>query len=212
MVTGKVPLYRAAKATLGPFLRHLWDIEVTGLDNLPTDGPYVLAANHRSFMDSIFLASVVPQPIAFMAKAEYFDRRSTAWLFRSTGQIPVRRGSSRGAVQAIAAARGVLGSGGVIGIYPEGTRSRDGRLHRGSTGVARLARSQGAPIVPVGLVGTADVQAPGSLTPHPFHTVTVSFGAPHQMSDNDSGSTGLRNATDRLMHSIAGLCGQEYAA
>jgi len=195
---------------LVPPLRRLWDLDVTGLHHLPADGAFVLAANHRSFMDSVFLAVVVPQPISFIAKAEYFERRSTAWLFRGTGQIPLRRGSSRAAVEALAAARGVLDRNGVVGIYPEGTRSRDGRLHRGNTGVARLARAAGTPIVPVGLVGTADVQPPGHLAPRPFRRVSIRFGPPHDPSPTGGAALGLRETTDRLMQAIAGLCDQEY--
>jgi 1-acyl-sn-glycerol-3-phosphate acyltransferase len=131
--------YRLAKALLSRPLRRFYDIEVEGDARLP-DGPVVLAANHRSFMDSIFLALVVDRPVSFLAKAEYFDRRRTAWIFRSTGQIPLWRGDPRRARRAIDAALGVLARGGVVGVYPEGTRSRDGMLHRGTLGAgARLA-------------------------------------------------------------------------
>lgn len=161
-------------------------------------------------MDSVFLALVVPQPISFIAKAEYFEKRSTAWLFRSTGQIPLQRGSSRAAVQALAEAQRVLGRNGVVGIYPEGTRSRDGRLHRGNTGVVRLARAAGTPIVPVGLVGTAEVQPPGRMTPRPFREVTIRFGPPQEPAEPSNRPAALRESTDRLMRVIAGLCDQEY--
>jgi 1-acyl-sn-glycerol-3-phosphate acyltransferase len=138
-----------AKALLSRPLRHAYDIEVDGISRLPR-GPAILAANHRSFMDSVFLALVVDRPVSFLAKAEYFDRRRTAWIFRSTGQIPLRRGSPAGARRALEAARGVLSHGGVVGVYPEGTRSRDGRLHRGHLGPARLALASGAPLCPSG--------------------------------------------------------------
>src|SRR5688500_7563149 len=137
--------YRLAKALLSRPLRRVYDVEVQGDARLP-EGPVVLAANHRSFMDSIFLALVVDRPVSFLAKAEYFDKRRTAWIFRSTGQIPLRRGDPRGARRAVDAALGVLARGGVVGVYPEGTRSRDGRLHRGNLGPARLAARSGAPI------------------------------------------------------------------
>jgi 1-acyl-sn-glycerol-3-phosphate acyltransferase len=206
-------LYRFAKTALGPVLRHCWNIQVEGLEQLPDRGPFVLAANHRSFMDSIFLALVIPRPITFIAKAEYFDRWQTAWIFRACGQIPLRRGVGSAAGRALTAARDVLAGDGVVGIYPEGTRSRDGQLHRGNTGPARLALTSGAPIVPVGLVGTATVQAPGEVLPRPFRTVTVRIGAPQRLADSGhSGNTRpvLRDATDELMHSIARLCGQTY--
>ena len=208
-----VDLYGAAKRWLDPAMNRLWDMEVEGLEQLPVDGPFVVAANHRAFIDSVFLASAVPRPISFLAKAEYFDRRSTGWLMRSCGQIPLRRGDGRAAVLALAAARDVLDEGGIVGIYPEGTRSRDGLLHRGNTGVARLARSAGVPIVPVGLIGTADVQAPGTRVPHPFRPVAVRFGPPQAPPPIDAPlgtATMLREATDRLMQTIAELCRQPY--
>ena len=175
----------------------------------------VLAANHRSFMDSIFLALVTPRPITFIAKAEYWDSWRTAWMFRATGQIPLRRGSASGAHQAMQSAGKILGEHGVIGIYPEGTRSRDGGLHTGSTGAARLAQAHGAPIVPVGLTGTEAVQAPDEPLPHLFRAVSVRFGSPHHMPALNRArrrKAELRDATDRLMHAIAELSGQEYLA
>jgi 1-acyl-sn-glycerol-3-phosphate acyltransferase len=164
-------------------------------------------------MDSIFLALVIPRPIAFIAKAEYFEKWQIAWIFRACGQIPLRRGTGSAARQALTAAQDVLAEDGVIGIYPEGTRSRDGMLHRGNTGPARLALTSGVPIVPVGLVGTDAVQAPGEVLPRPFRPVTVRIGAPHQLPPAegiDNTRPVLRVATDRLMESIAGLSGQPY--
>src|SRR5687768_4338746 len=201
--------YRLAKALLSRPLRRVYDVEVEGDARLP-EGPVVLAANHRSFMDSIFLALVVDRPVTFLAKAEYFDRRRTAWIFRSTGQIPLRRGSPKGARQAMAAACEVLDEGGVVGIYPEGTRSRDGRLHRGNLGPARRAATSGAPIVPVGLVATDKVQEPEKRLPRVGQRVTVRFGTPGWVrSDVATDHAELRHATDRLMSDIAGLCGQD---
>jgi len=140
-----VPIgYRVARGLLSRPLHRAYDIDVEGDARLP-DGPVVLVANHRSFMDSIFLALVVDRAVSFLAKAEYFDRRRTAWLFRSTGQIPLRRGNPAGARRAIDDALGVLDRGGVIGVYPEGTRSRDGMLHRGNLGPARLAAAAHRP-------------------------------------------------------------------
>src|SRR5437879_2987487 len=169
--------YRLAKAVLGRPLRSAYDIEVDGAGGLP-DGGAILAANQRSFMDSVFLALVVDRPVSFLAKAEYFERRRTAWMFRSTGQIPLRRGSPAGARRALETANQVLCDGGLVGVYPEGTRSRDGRLHRGPLGPARLALSSRAPIVPVGLLGTEQVQAPDQRLPRIRKPVTVRFGPP----------------------------------
>jgi 1-acyl-sn-glycerol-3-phosphate acyltransferase len=201
--------YRLAKTLLSRPLRRAYDIEIEGDTRLP-DGPVVLAANHRSFMDSIFLALAVDRAVSFLAKAEYFDRRRTAWIFRSTGQIPLRRGNPTGARQAIDDALGVLGRGGVVGIYPEGTRSRDGMLHRGNLGPARLAAASGAPIVPVGLLGTEEVQAPDQKLPRLGRHVGVRFGQPIRLHPFASHRAHLRDVTDELMTHIADLCGQEY--
>ena len=203
--------YRLAKAVLSRPLRAVYRVRVEGLDHLPDNGPVILVANHRSFMDSIFLALTTPRPIAFLAKAEYFESRLTRWLFRLTGQIPLRRGSPAGARDALAAGASVLDEGGIVGIYPEGTRSRDGKLHRGNRGPARLARTTGAPIVPVGLIGTDAVQQPDERVPHPFRTVTVRFGQARRVSEADESDAALlRVTTDVVMHDIADLCGQQY--
>jgi 1-acyl-sn-glycerol-3-phosphate acyltransferase len=206
--------YRMAKAVLDPPLRFLYNVHVEGLRHLPEQGGVILAANHRSFMDSIFLALTSPRPIVFVAKAEYFDNPMTRWLFRGTGQIPVRRGSPKGAREALAAGAEVLDRGGVIGIYPEGTRSRDGNLGRGNRGPVHLAKVTGAPIVPVGLIGTETVQRPDERVPRPFRTVTVRFGEARDIAHRVHGSTAtaLRRATDDVMHEIAHLCGQHYDA
>ena len=202
--------YRIAKTMLGRPLRRAYDIEVEGLDRLP-DGPSILAANHRSFMDSIFMALAVDRPVSFLAKAEYFDRRRSAWIFRATGQIPLRRGSPAGARRALDTAVDVLGQGGTVGVYPEGTRSRDGLLHRGNLGPARLAARSGAPIVPIGMVGTDTVQAPGQRLPRVGKHITIRFGAPRHVDSGDARArTNLRDVTDTLMADIADLCGQPY--
>lgn len=202
--------YRLAKALLSRPLRRAYDIEVDGDASLP-DGPVVLVANHRSFMDSIFLALVVDRPVSFLAKAEYFDRRRTAWIFRSTGQIPLRRGDPRGARRAVDAALGVLARGGVVGVYPEGTRSRDGMLHRGNLGPARLAARSGAPIVPIGLLGTDEVQPPDQRLPRVGKRVTLRFGHPIRLDQQTaSHRADLRGATDDMMADLADLCGQPY--
>jgi 1-acyl-sn-glycerol-3-phosphate acyltransferase len=202
--------YRVAKAVLDHPLNLFYDVKVEGPAILPA-GPVILAANHRSFMDSIFLALVLERPVSFLAKAEYFDRRGIAWMFRATGQIPLRRGSPAGARHAFQTALGVLSSGGVVGVYPEGTRSRDGRLHRGHLGPARLAYASGAPIVPVGLLGTHGVQAPDQRLPRVGKPVTVRFGPP-RLPTPDDGRTGsaTRELTDLVMGDIARLCEQPY--
>jgi 1-acyl-sn-glycerol-3-phosphate acyltransferase len=190
-----------------------YDVEVEGVDNVPAGEGVILAANHRSFMDSIFLALASPEPVAFVAKAEYFENRMTRWLFRATGQIPLKRGSPAGAREALAAASDVLAGGGALGIYPEGTRSRDGKLHRGKLGPARLAAATGAAIVPVGLVGTDKVQLPEERLPHVFRPVAIRFGSPLRLPTPDGGRASakrLRQTTDELMRDIADLSDSEY--
>ena len=209
--------YSLVKAFVRVPMRWAWNVEVTGRHEIP-EGAVILAANHRSFMDSLFLGLVVDRPVHFLAKAEYFDDRRVAWLFRSTGQIPLRRGSPAGARHAMAEALAVLAGGGVIGAYPEGTRSRDGRLHTGKLGPARLAAASGAPIVPVGLVGTERVQPPGRRLPRIGQSVQVRFGSPIQIAaagrrgDVSVARHQLRLGTDRVMSEVAALCGQEVFA
>jgi len=151
-------LYWIVKGALTPVLGVCFRVKVEGRENLPKRGPVILASNHRSFLDSIFIPLVVRRRVTFVAKAEYFDDPKTAWFFRGVGQIPIRREGGSASERALASASGVLGAGGVFGIYPEGTRTRDGFLHRGHTGVARLSLRTGTPIVPVGLIGTDEVQ------------------------------------------------------
>jgi 1-acyl-sn-glycerol-3-phosphate acyltransferase len=206
--------YWVLKVLLSPFFYVVWRIKVEGREHVPATGPVILAPNHVTFLDSMFLPLVMRRRVTFVAKAEYFDTWKTAWFFRSCGQIPMRREGGSASERALAAARDVLEAGKVLGIYPEGTRSPDGRLYRGHTGVARLALASGVPIVPVGLVGTSDVQPPGSNRPRPFKRVTVRFGVPLDLSRFEGEAAGdpltLRAATDELMFEIRNLSGQDY--
>jgi 1-acyl-sn-glycerol-3-phosphate acyltransferase len=206
--------YWALKVLLSPIFYLLWRIKVEGRDHVPDKGPVILAPNHVTFLDSMFLPLVLRRRVTFVAKAEYFDSWKTSWFFRAAGQIPMRREGGSASERALASARDVLKGGKVLGIYPEGTRSPDGRLYRGHTGVARLAFGCGAPVVPVAMVGTSQVQRPGSNTPRPFKRVTIRFGAPLDLSRFDTdGSTDpltLRAATDELMFEIRNMSGQEY--
>ena len=201
------------KALLSPIFFSGWRVQVTGREHLSKRGPAILAANHTSFCDSFFLPLVVSRRVTFVAKAEYFDSWKTAWFFRAAGQIPMRREGGSASERALAAARGVLKSGGVLGIYPEGTRSPDGRLYRGHTGVARLALQCGVPLIPVGLTGTTDVQPVGSNMMRPFKAVKIHFGEPLDMSlfgDDPDDPMVLRRVSDELMFEIRQLTGQEY--
>src|SRR5829696_6493441 len=164
-------------------------------------------------MDSLFLPLVIRRRVTFVAKAEYFDNKKTAWFFRGVGQIPIRREGGSASERALESATDVLEQGGVFGIYPEGTRTRDGYLHRGHTGVARLALATGAPIIPVGLVGTDECQPTDKKLPRVFRTVWIRFGTPLPVAhyaDRPDERLVLRQVTDELMFEIRELSGYEY--
>ncbi len=206
-------LYWVLKAVLTPILRVVYRVRVDGREHLPARGPVILAANHRSFMDSLFLPLVVARRVTFVAKAEYFDDPKTAWFFRAVGQIPIRREGGSAGERALASATEVLERGAVFGIYPEGTRTRDGFLHRGHTGVARLALRTGAPIVPIGLIGTDEVQPTDKKLPRLFRPVRIRFGAPipvDHYAEPEHDHLVLRRITDEVMFEIRELSGYEY--
>jgi 1-acyl-sn-glycerol-3-phosphate acyltransferase len=206
-------LYWVVKGALTPVLGVCFRIKVEGRENVPKRGPVILASNHRSFLDSIFLPLVLRRRVTFVAKAEYFDDPKTAWFFRGVGQIPIRREGGSASERALASAAEVLAAGGVFGIYPEGTRTRDGFLHRGHTGVARLSLRTGTPIVPVGLIGTDEVQPVDKRMPRLFRRVTLRFGEPldaARYADADVEHLALRELTDEVMYEIGQLSGYEY--
>ena len=201
------------KGVLTPVLGVCFRVKVEGRENIPRRGPVILACNHRSFLDSIFLPLVLRRRVTFVAKAEYFDDPKTAWFFRGVGQIPIRREGGSASERALASASEVLQSGGVFAIYPEGTRTRDGFLHRGHTGVARLAIRTETPIVPVGMIGTDEVQPVDKRMPNLFRRVTVRFGEaldPERYGDMDQERLALRELTDEVMYEIGQLSGYEY--
>jgi 1-acyl-sn-glycerol-3-phosphate acyltransferase len=202
-------LYWTLKLVLTPLLRLGFRIQVEGRDHLPRRGPVILAANHRSFLDSIFLPLAIGRRrMTFVAKAEYFENPRTAWFFRGVGQIPIQRSGGSASDAALDAATDVLRGGGTFGIYPEGTRTRDGVTHRGHTGVARLARTTGVPIVPVGLIGTDDCQPTNAKLPRLFRRVTIRFGEPIPADRYlDEEGLALRQLTDEVMFEIVQLCG-----
>ena len=206
-------MYWVLKAVLTPILRFLFRVRVEGDENVPTHGPAILASNHLSFSDSILLPLMLRRRVTFVAKAEYFESWKTAWFFRAVGMIPLKRGGGSASERALAAAREVLDNGGVLGIYPEGTRSPDGRLHKGHTGVARLALDNRVPVVAVAMIGTREVQPIGRVWPRLFRPVTVRF-APPMRFDHHTGwaddPTVLRAVTDEIMFELRELSGQEY--
>jgi len=208
--------YAALHAVVPPVLRAIWRPVVEGADNIPMTGPVLLASNHLAFMDSVAIPVVAPRKVVFLAKAEYFTgtgvrgRLIRAW-FEATGMVPVDRSDTRSAIDSLDIALEVLGKGEAFGLYPEGTRSRDGRLYRGRTGVAQLALVSGAPIVPVGLIGTERLQPVGSRLPR-LAKVTIRFGEPIHVAGRYEGvppGRARREITDKVMTEIQRLSGQE---
>lgn len=211
-------LYEVVNLVIPPVLKAVWRPRVTGLENVPRSGGVIVASNHLSFADSVVIPSVVPRKVVFLAKSDYFTgtglrgAASRAW-FGGLGMLPVDRDDTRAAMASLDTALEVLRRGEAFGIYPEGTRSRDGRLYRGRTGVAELALSAQVPIVPVGLRGTQDLQPVGSNLPR-LARVDVAFGEPIAVSGEYDGvprGRARRDLTDRLMERIAALSGQEQA-
>src|SRR5579872_4819437 len=199
--------YWVLKIVLTPLLRLVYRVKVEGRENVPRSGPVILASNHQSFIDSIFLPLSVRRRVTFVAKAEYFESWKTAWFFRAVGMIPLKRDGGSASERALLAAKDVLNSGGVLGIYPEGTRSPDGRLYRGHTGVARLAMQCGAPVVPVAQSGTAEVQPIGARTVRLFKRVEVRMGEPlrYPAATESGAAPTLREFTDEIMAAIQAL-------
>ncbi|QKE83564.1 lysophospholipid acyltransferase family protein [Arthrobacter sp. NEB 688] len=209
--------YRAGHLVIAPASKLLWRPTVTGTHHVPRTGGVVLASNHLSFIDSFAIPIVAPRPVSFLAKSDYFTGPGVGGavrrgFFETIGAIPVDRHSSRAAQESLDAALEVLRAGRAFGIYPEGTRSRDGRLYKGRTGVAWLALTAGVPVVPVGLVGTDAVQPVGSSFPRRAK-VRVSFGPPIHPGPYAGMPAGKarRLMTDAVMDAIAGLSGQERA-
>jgi 1-acyl-sn-glycerol-3-phosphate acyltransferase len=206
--------YWLTKLVLSPYLRLAFRVRTEGLEHVPARGAAILASNHLSFCDSLFLPLVVRRRLTYVAKAEYFDDWRTAWFFRACGHIPIRRGAGAQWRRALESAVGVLEDGQLLVIYPEGTRSKDGRLHRGHTGIAMVALRTGAPVIPVGLIGTREAQPIGRRIPRPFHTITIRVGPPLDFSayrDRTGERLVLRSVTDTVMAEIQRLSGQEYA-
>ena len=208
--------YWLFKGFLKPLMRLIYKVEITGLENVPTKGPAIIAANHLSFLDSFFIPLVIKRrKMTYLAKADYFKSWKTAWFFRSVGQIPCEREGGKKSQQSLDIALEVLSEQKLLGIYPEGTRSPDGKLHRGRTGVARLALQAGVPVVPVGHVGTDLVQPKNRKFPRITGRikVQVNFGPPLDFSRHagqEKDRFVLRSVTDEIVYEIMQLSGQEY--
>ncbi|MEU1149680.1 lysophospholipid acyltransferase family protein [Streptomyces sp. NPDC005901] len=205
------------KAVLGPFLRLMFRPRVEGAENIPGTGPVILAGNHLTFIDSMIMPLVTKRPVYFIGKDEYvtgkgLKGRLMAWFFTGVGMIPVDRDGGRGGVAALMTGRRILDDGQVFGIYPEGTRSPDGRLYRGRTGIARLTLMTGAPVIPFAMIGTDKLQPGGKGLPRPGK-VTVRFGEAMEFSRYDGMDRDryvLRAVTDSVMTEVMLLSGQEY--
>ena len=202
---------------LGPLLRVLFRPWVRGMENIPTTGAAILASNHLSFSDSIFLPLQTRRPVVFLAKSEYFTGRGikgalTRWFFKSTGQLPIDRSGGKASEASLNTGLGVLEQGSLLGIYPEGTRSPDGRLYRGRTGIARMVLEAKVPVIPVAMIDTEKVQPIGQTMPR-IRRIGIVVGAPLDFSRFD-GMEGdrivLRAVTDEIMYELRKLSGQEY--
>ncbi|GAA4388673.1 MULTISPECIES: 1-acyl-sn-glycerol-3-phosphate acyltransferase [Brevibacterium] len=202
---------------VGPVARALFRPWVRGLENIPETGGAIIAGNHLSFIDSIFVPLAVPRPVVYLAKNDYFVGRGikgtvTRWFFKLTNQLPIDRSGGSASEASLDAGLRVLRRGDLLGIYPEGTRSPDGRLYRGRTGIARLVMEAGVPVVPVALIGTDKVQPEGRTIPR-LRRVGIVFGKPLDFSEY-AGMQGdrflLRSVTDEIMYEILRLSGQEY--
>jgi 1-acyl-sn-glycerol-3-phosphate acyltransferase len=206
------------KLVLKPLARAVYRPTIEGLENVPRKGGVILASNHLSFIDSVVIPLTAPRPISFLAKAEYWQGtglrgRLSRSFFTAVEAVPVQRGEAHLAQAALDAALGVLQDGRAFGIYPEGTRSLDGRLYRGKTGVAWLALTAGVPVVPVALEGTEEILPVGSKRPR-LRKVTVRFGEPLHFTElhgQARSAKARRQVTDEVMAAIHELSGQELA-
>ena len=209
--------YRVSRLVAGPFLRLMARPEVTGAENIPATGPAILASNHLSVVDSIFLPLMVERPVTFAAKSEYFtgtrwrDKVVGAYL-RSTNQLSTDRAGARAAQAMLDAALDLLNGGQLFGIYPEGTRSPDGKLYRGRTGIGYLALNSGAPVIPVAMIGTERILPPGHRIPRPGK-IEIRIGEPitfDQFRGQPAGARQRRAVTDEVVQAIQKLSGQEF--
>jgi len=210
--------YYVGRWVVAPLARLIYRPRIEGRKNMPRTGPVILASNHLSFIDSFVIPMFAPRPVYFLAKASYFEGKGIGgWFsrqfFTAIGATPVRRGAGQAALDALDQQRRILASGRAIALYPEGTRSLDGRLYKGRTGVAFLALETGAKVVPVGLVGTNDAMPVGAKFPRLRPRATIRYGEPLDLSHHGASSSGRarRLATDEIMSAIHALSGQELA-
>jgi len=196
-----------------PLTRAMWRIHTRGYENIPVQGGVILCPNHISFLDSVFLMLTVPRRISFVGKAEYMDSWKTKHVFPALGMIPIDRAGGKASQGALDAAKAVLGRGELFGIFPEGTRSRDGLLYKGKTGAARLAVEVGCPILPVGIVGTDKIQPPDAKLPKLRKECSITIGKPIDVTRYRKRSEDrlvYRQITDEVMYEIREMTGQTY--
>jgi 1-acyl-sn-glycerol-3-phosphate acyltransferase len=204
---------RRVRKVVRPIATRLWQFQLEGFERLPPEGPAILCPNHVSFLDSAFLMLHVPRNISFVGKAEYMDSWKTKFLFPAMGMIPIDRSGGDKSQAALDTAEAVLRRNELFGIFPEGTRSRDGYLYKGRTGAARLALKVGCPIFPVGVVGTREIQPPDAKFPKIRRSCTIKIGRPinvERYRNRAEPHLVLRQITDELMFEIRELTGQEY--
>jgi 1-acyl-sn-glycerol-3-phosphate acyltransferase len=208
--------YQLSRVVMGPVLHMLGRPRVTGLEYIPASGPAILASNHLSFIDSMYLPLVISRPVVFPAKAEYFAAKGPlgrvwAAYLRSTNQLEIDRSDANSAQATLEAAAGILRRGDLFGFYPEGTRSPDGRLYRGRAGLGWLAMNTGAPVIPVAMIGTRKMLPPGAPLPRPTK-ITIKIGKPLEFGHlaGDPPGKARRTIADDVMRAIADLSGQEY--
>ncbi len=202
---------------LGPLLKLIFRPRVEGLENIPSEGAAILASNHLSFCDSVFLPLMVPRRVTFLAKSEYFTGKGikgtmVRWFISGIGQLPINRTDASAARAALETGKGVLAGGNLLGIYPEGTRSPDGRLYRGKTGVARMALEAGVTVIPCAMIDTDKVQPVGKKIPRLVRP-TIKIGKPLDFAryEGMSGDRFIeRSMTDEIMYELMELSGREY--
>jgi 1-acyl-sn-glycerol-3-phosphate acyltransferase len=210
---GAGKLQDRTRMVAAPVARLLWRIRTEGYDKLPAQGGAILCPNHISFLDSAFLLLTLPRRISFVGKAEYLDSWKTKYLFPAMGMIPIDRSGGDASSAALETATAVLERGELFGIFPEGTRSRDGMLYKGHTGPARLAIRTGYPIYPVGITGTADIQPPDAKVPKPFRSCAIQVGDaidPGRYAARGDDHLVYRQLIDEVMYEIRELTGQPY--
>lgn len=213
LYSGATELQARIRPAVRVIANRLWRFELQGFERLPETGPAILCANHVSFLDSAFLIIQAPRNISFVGKSEYLDSWKTRRLFPALGMIPIDREGGEKAQTALNAAEKVLQRGELFGIFPEGTRSRDGMLYKGKTGAARLAMKLDCPIFPVGIIGTREIQPPDAKLPRVGGRVKITIGKPilpARYSHRSDDHLVLREMTDEVMFEIQSMTGQQY--